>query len=70
MKKCLLFLIIFLTGCSVNYNLVIDDNNILEDVNISAFDDISSSDIDNQLSYKRYVYDGKKDVYDVKHKDN
>lgn len=72
MKKIyILFLIIFLTGCSAKYNLTIDNKHIIEEVNINIPKDYYSYDeIEPRISNDIFIYDGLKDKYEMTRKNN
>lgn len=69
MKKVLIIFILFLTGCQVNYNLVIDDNTVVESSDFLSVQDI---DVYNKSDYMAYFdMDLKKDyLYEKKIIDN
>ena len=65
MKKVFLMIfILFVTGCSCEYNMVINNDTISENVNIAIPSDVTDSEtIDNQTSYPLSVYSDRTNYY-------
>lgn len=65
-KLFLLFIIFLLSGCTVNYNLTIDNDTALENIKISIpTEDATEKEFESQVKHKRPVYFGEKKYYDM-----
>lgn len=69
MKRIFLIALLFvITGCTVNYDLNIDSDYIDEKVNINLLDDdfSDSAEVEEQLNYKKRVYNDNNFYYNSK----
>lgn len=68
MKKIILFICLFLTGCSANYNISVDNDYITESIDLAVDNSSLPSQGFNEItSDKNSVYLGKNKYYDVKY---